>query len=307
VPARTPNSATASGLTTAWQRRGTHVPDELRAGRIVLGVKPVSRNRDPGRGLLPPEPDSSLRRRSERHTLSDGAVTRHRAPQRPVTPLSDLSEALTGQLAIVRRSGAIVALSTGLVTSVSVPAQALAATASAPIGAPVLAVNAAIAAPSTATVTFETGAFKAVPALVQQPSVRSGGTVGIAPAPAVALGSAAPGSSVLAVAARYVGVPYLYGGTSPRGFDCSGFTGYVYRQLGFSLPRTANEQMLATRRISRSEAQPGDLVFFVSGGRAYHNGIYAGNGMMYDAPRTGKTLQKREIWSADIVFARVAG
>src|SRR4051794_12953441 len=95
------------------------------------------------------------------------------------------------------------------------------------------------------------------------------------------------GSSVLAVAARYVGTPYVYGGTTPRGFDCSGFTGYVYRQLGMHLPRTANQQMHATHRVSRSHARPGDLVFFVSGGHAYHVGIYAGGGKMYDSPRTG--------------------
>jgi cell wall-associated NlpC family hydrolase len=65
--------------------------------------------------------------------------------------------------------------------------------------------------------------------------------------------------------------------------------------------------MLATRRISRSEARAGDLVFFVSGGRAYHNGIYAGNGLMYDSPRSGKTVQKRAIWDATVVFTRVTG
>jgi cell wall-associated NlpC family hydrolase len=119
-------------------------------------------------------------------------------------------------------------------------------------------------------------------------------------------GRAARGSSVLAVAARYIGTRYVYGGTTPRGFDCSGFTGYVYRQLGVSLPRTANQQMLATHRVSRSQARPGDLVFFVSGHRAYHTGIYAGHGMMYDAPRTGKTIQKRAIWSASVVFGRVS-
>jgi cell wall-associated NlpC family hydrolase len=92
---------------------------------------------------------------------------------------------------------------------------------------------------------------------------------------------------------------------TPRGFDCSGFTGYVYRQLGISLPRTANQQMLATRRVSRSAARPGDLVFFVSGGRAYHVGLYAGGGKLYDAPRTGKTVSKRAIWDAAVVFGRV--
>jgi cell wall-associated NlpC family hydrolase len=99
----------------------------------------------------------------------------------------------------------------------------------------------------------------------------------------------------------------VYGGTTPKGFDCSGYTRYVYKQLGVSLPRTADQQLNATRRISRSAARPGDLVFFVSGGRAYHNGIYAGNGMMYDAPRSGKSVQKREIWDATIVFGRVGG
>jgi cell wall-associated NlpC family hydrolase len=124
------------------------------------------------------------------------------------------------------------------------------------------------------------------------------------PAKSVPSGSVR-GSSVLATAARYIGTPYLYGGMTPRGFDCSGFTGYVYRQLGISLPRTANQQMLATRRVSRSAARPGDLVFFVSGGRAYHVGLYAGGGKLYDAPRTGKTVSKRAIWDAAVVFGRV--
>jgi cell wall-associated NlpC family hydrolase len=113
------------------------------------------------------------------------------------------------------------------------------------------------------------------------------------------------GSAVLAIAARYVGTPYVYGGTTPHGFDCSGYTDYVYRQLGISLPRTANQQLKATRHVPRSQARAGDLVFFVSGGRAYHVGIYAGGGQMYDAPHTGKTVQKRAIWDAAVVFGRV--
>jgi cell wall-associated NlpC family hydrolase len=115
------------------------------------------------------------------------------------------------------------------------------------------------------------------------------------------------GSAVIAIAGRYVGVPYVYGGTKPTGFDCSGYVGYVFAQLGVSLPRTADAQLQATTRISRSQAQPGDLVSFISGGVAYHNGIYAGNGMMYDAPRTGKTVGLHTLWSADVVFTRVTG
>jgi cell wall-associated NlpC family hydrolase len=59
--------------------------------------------------------------------------------------------------------------------------------------------------------------------------------------------------------------------------------------------------------VSRAAAKPGDLVFFVSGGRAYHVGIYAGGGKLYDSPRSGKTLQKRKIWDAAVVFGRVRG
>jgi cell wall-associated NlpC family hydrolase len=255
-----------------------------------------------------------------------------------------------GQLADAGRTGGMLAISTGLVAAVAVPANAVAsrpapaAAAAAPAAAPVSAAapaysartaggplttsataltagGAALTAPSTAVVSFESGTFAAVPRPVAPPRPRvertadtgttstrtSTSTDDRETGSTATGGSTARGSSVLSIAARYIGTPYVYGGTTPRGFDCSGYTRYVYAQLGISLPRTANEQMNATRRVSRSEARPGDLVFFVSGGRAYHNGIYAGNGMMYDSPRSGKTVSKREIWDATIVFGRVTG
>jgi cell wall-associated NlpC family hydrolase len=119
-------------------------------------------------------------------------------------------------------------------------------------------------------------------------------------------GQAAKGSDVLAIAARYVRVPYRYGGTTPAGFDCSGYVKYVYARLGISLPRKADQQMRATTQVQRSQTRPGDIVSFVSGGRVYHNGIYAGNGMMYDAPRTGQFVSKRAIWTATVVYTRVS-
>jgi cell wall-associated NlpC family hydrolase len=127
------------------------------------------------------------------------------------------------------------------------------------------------------------------------------------PAPAPPPVAAVPTgeSAVLAAAARYVGAAYRYGSASPRGFDCSGYTGYVYHLLGIFLPRTADQQMQATRRIPRSQARIGDLVFFVSAAQAYHVGIYAGHGQMYNASRPGRTVQKQAIWSADVVFGRV--
>jgi peptidoglycan DL-endopeptidase CwlO len=109
-------------------------------------------------------------------------------------------------------------------------------------------------------------------------------------------------SGVLAVAQQYTGIMYRYGGTSPStGFDCSGFTQFVYGKVGVSLPRTTEAQRRATTRVSNP--QPGDLVFF--GSPAYHVGIYAGNGMMYDSGRTGLPTQKRKVFSGVSGYGRV--
>jgi peptidoglycan DL-endopeptidase CwlO len=96
--------------------------------------------------------------------------------------------------------------------------------------------------------------------------------------------AAAPRSAgVLGIAASLAGIYYIYGGTTTAGFDCSGYTQYVFAQVGISLPRTAEEQRQATTPVTNP--QPGDLVFF--GAPAHHVGIYAGNGMMWDSEQTG--------------------
>lgn len=105
---------------------------------------------------------------------------------------------------------------------------------------------------------------------------------------------------VLAIAASLSGIPYVYGGSTPAGFDCSGFTMYIFAKVGISLPRTAAGQQAAVTRVS--SPQPGDLVFF--GYPAYHVGIYAGNGMMYDSPRTGLSSGLRAIWSSSVTYGR---
>jgi cell wall-associated NlpC family hydrolase len=111
----------------------------------------------------------------------------------------------------------------------------------------------------------------------------------------------APASSgVLGVAASLAGIYYIYGGTTTAGFDCSGYTQYVFGKLGINLPRTAEQQRQAVTTVSNP--QPGDLVFF--GAPAYHVGIYAGNGTMWDSPRTGKAIAKRAIWSSTPTYGR---
>ena len=106
---------------------------------------------------------------------------------------------------------------------------------------------------------------------------------------------------MLAIAARYNGIAYRYGGTTPAGFDCSGFTSYVLAQVGVDLTRTSGSQRAETSRISRSEAVAGDLVFMPG-----HVGIYAGNGMMWDSPRSGKDVSKRSVYSSSATFGRVS-
>jgi len=112
-------------------------------------------------------------------------------------------------------------------------------------------------------------------------------------------------SAAIDIAKRYIGTPYVFGGTSPSGFDCSGFVQYVYNQLGVSLPRTAAAQAQSGTRISASEARPGDIVSFTGSGGVYHNGLYVGDGMMIDSPRSGKSIDVRSIWSSSVTFTRV--
>jgi len=106
------------------------------------------------------------------------------------------------------------------------------------------------------------------------------------------------------LAARYLGVPYVWGGASPAGFDCSGLVTYVYAQLGVSLPHYTVSQWDATLPISTSDVQPGDLVFFDGLG---HVGIYIGGGQFIHAPHPGTVVQIGDLsgyWSAHLDGAR---
>jgi cell wall-associated NlpC family hydrolase len=109
-------------------------------------------------------------------------------------------------------------------------------------------------------------------------------------------------SRALVQAKRYLGVPYVYGGNTPRGFDCSGYTRWVYNKVGVKLPRRASEQRRATRYVRYPK--PGDLTFFHRYGRVYHVGIYAGNHYVYHAPRPGQRVKKERIWTSNVTYGR---
>lgn len=96
-------------------------------------------------------------------------------------------------------------------------------------------------------------------------------------------------SAIVNKAYQYLGVPYVWGGTSPSGFDCSGFTQYVYRSQGVSLPRVSGDQASSGTYVSIANAQPGDLLYFGQS-RVTHVGIYIGNGRMIHAPSPGKSV-----------------
>jgi cell wall-associated NlpC family hydrolase len=91
-------------------------------------------------------------------------------------------------------------------------------------------------------------------------------------------------NEILSTAAKYKGVPYVFGGTTPRGFDCSGYVQYVFKQRGANLTRTADTQFLEGMALRKSQLKPGDLVFFSTyEAGASHVGIYAGDGKFWNA------------------------
>ena len=130
-----------------------------------------------------------------------------------------------------------------------------------------------------------------------------GGGTGNIPVPP----SSTLGGQAVAIAEQYLGVPYVWGGASPSGFDCSGLTMYVYAQLGVSLPHNAAAQYGMGTPVPRDALEPGDLVFFDGLG---HVGIYVGGGSFIHAPHTGTVVQISSLsgwYSSEYVGARRIG
>jgi cell wall-associated NlpC family hydrolase len=116
------------------------------------------------------------------------------------------------------------------------------------------------------------------------------------------------GAKALVLVAKEAGKPYLWGAAGPNSFDCSGLTMYVYKQLGVLLQRSADQQYRTTLHVPYAQAQPGDLIFFYDNtGTVYHVGMYAGNGMMWDAPHTGTVVRYENVWYPNSVWVGVPG
>ncbi|GAB2568700.1 hypothetical protein Aab01nite_44510 [Paractinoplanes abujensis] len=130
----------------------------------------------------------------------------------------------------------------------------------------------------------------------------------VSPAAAASAALAARGNAVVAAARAQRGKPYRYGSRGPNAFDCSGLTGYAYAKAHVALPRTAQAQYRAAKKITGAAVRPGDLVFWVSGSRAYHVAVYAGAGQVWHAPKPGDRVKLAKIWNwKQVRYGRVAG
>ncbi|HEY8249976.1 MAG TPA: C40 family peptidase [Burkholderiales bacterium] len=132
-------------------------------------------------------------------------------------------------------------------------------------------------------------------------------------APVAGSGSTRPTADIAGQAAGYaqtmIGKPYRYGGTSPKGFDCSGLVFYSYKQAGVALPHSTEKQRSAARSIKMAELRRGDLLFFNQEGKKYgHVAIYVGDGRFVHAPSSGKSVRSDRLdtpyWKKHLSEAR---
>jgi cell wall-associated NlpC family hydrolase len=245
---------------------------------------------------------------------------RHRAARRPLTPISKLAQDVSTSTA--GRRAAVVATAGGLLMSTLTTATAAHAApvaddasnklSTVDLGALTDQARAALeAAPvvtvaNDAKVSVDTVSLKKVenaitPAPEPEPEPEPEPVETTTEVSVVA--SSSIGDQVASLAQRYVGTPYVVGGASPSGFDCSGLITYVYGQFGVSLPRTSSGMRYASNVtvVSASQAQPGDLIWSPG-----HISIYIGGGQQVEATRPGGWIVRQSsLWQSDPVFLRV--
>ena len=243
--------------------------------------------------------------------MSSHNAGRHRAPH-SLSSGSSFSSAISRSAKPASKASAVIVFSGAMVAALALPAAALTPTTKA-IAPVALAVAVAAPAPAQAPLapqTFGNIGFtgvvkpKPAPAPVALPApapvalpapVTVSRSITRAPTP-----QAPRAGGVLGIAASLAGIYYIYGGTTTAGFDCSGYTQYVFAQVGISIPRTSQEQQAAATPVSNP--QPGDLVFF--GSPADHVGIYAGKGMMWASPHTGAAISLQSVYSSTATYGR---
>lgn len=227
---------------------------------------------------------------------------RHRAQTVRTNPLGSVSKAVSANAGTVGRQAAVIAAASGLILTMGLPANAADTTAGVSASTESGSAQAALAvtAAPTATVSFERPVVKTTAAPViervraQSTATETAARAAGAPAADATKDasakladtvSSAAASGLAAIAYTGIGHPYLWGGTTPNGWDCSGFTQWVYAQAGISIPRTNAWTVMRPT----STPAPGDLVMQNGGA---HVGIYVGNGMMISAlnPSQGTML-----------------
>jgi cell wall-associated NlpC family hydrolase len=261
--------------------------------------------------------------------MTAAARGRHRAARRPSTPLSSLVSGPTARRSLLTVASSGLAITMAATTAAAAPesgsTQALPqvdVTSLTSEALSAMVTTPSVSVPADVTWSVEEVAAEATPAPEPEPApvverasapARTAERAPLAApaaqaAPAAAPAAAAPApaasasaSAIVNIARQYVGTPYVSGGAAPGGFDCSGYTQYVFAQVGISLPRTSAEQRHAGTVVSAAEARPGDLVWGPG-----HVGIYTGNGQHIAARSPGTALYESPIYMSNPIFIRVA-
>lgn len=244
--------------------------------------------------------------------MSAQTVARHRAAQRPSTPLTSFGQAFSGSAGVIGRRSALVAASSGLALAIAAPAAFAAPdTVALPqvdvdsltqTARVALAVSPTVVVPADSVWAMEETVVVAEEPEPEPEPVRDTTTASRSAdrTTTSAVPQSVAGNAVLEIAFRYIGVPYVYGGATPAGFDCSGFTQYVFAQVGISLPRSSADQRYAGTVVPQSQARPGDLLWWPG-----HVGIYVGDGQYIGARSPGTPLKSGPIYDWGFTVIRL--